>query len=131
MMHCVTTRIQKPFTLLSRVEHRLGQWLRKALNERRDVEVMDLLIAQKEVRRVMCDLLRSESYGGPLDSEKVGWVRGFVLLTSVDAWLTSRLADARVRGSGESTELWAARRTIRNLLSDVLESRKKSEASTQ
>jgi hypothetical protein len=125
-MHCVTTRIQKPFTLLVRVEHWLGQWLREALDERRDVEVMELLIAQKAVRRLMRELLQSELYGGPLDPEKVGWVRGFVLLTSVDTWLTSWLADARVRGSSESVELWAARGTIRSLLSELLEARKKS-----
>src|SRR5260370_36283869 len=129
MMHCVTTRIQKPFPLQVRVEHWIGEWLREALDERRDVEVMELLIAQKAVRRVMRELLQSDLYGGPLDPEKVVRVRGFMLLTSVDSWLTDWLADARARGSSESMELWAARRTIRSLLSDVLESPKKSGAS--
>lgn len=50
----------------------------------------------------------------------------FTLLVRVEHWLGIWLRDALARGRSESVELWAARRTIRSLLSDVVESREKS-----
>lgn len=126
MTSCVSTRAQRPLILLMRVENWLGQWSREALDQRRDIEATELLAVQNVIRRVTCELLQSESYGGPLAPETRRFARGSLLLLSVDEWLTSRLGEARANGSAESVELWAARRTVRSLLSEVIESWKKS-----
>ncbi|SRR6266852_2667496 len=125
-MDCISTRSSKPLLLLMRAEHWLANWMRQALDNRWDLEVTELLEATKEVRRVACELIRSDLYGGPLHPDTKKFVRGSMQLMGVDAWLTRRLAEARASGSSESTELWAARRTIRELLSDVIESWKNS-----
>src|SRR2546427_3030366 len=125
-MNCVSTRSSKPLLLLMRAEHWLANWMREALDSRRDFEVTELLAATKEVRRVACELIQSDLYGGPLDPSTRKFARGMMQLMGVDAWLTRRLAEARSFGSSESTELWVVRRTIRQLLSDVIESWKSS-----
>lgn len=126
MTPCITTRSRKPLLLLVRVENWLAQWLREALDMRQDTEVRDLLTARQELCRALSALLQSDLYGGPLKPGTRRFMRGFDLLRRVDDSLTLKLTEARARGSSESGEIWAARRTIRSLMSEVIESWEKS-----
>lgn len=126
MTSCITHRSRKPLLLLAHVEKWLAQWLREALDMRQDTEVTDLLTARQELCRAMSALLQSDMYGGPLKPETRRFMRGFDLLRRVDDSLTLKLGEARARGSNESVEIWAARRTIRSLMSEIIESSKKS-----
>lgn len=121
-MNCISTRCSKPLLLLIRVEQLLANRMREALDDRRDGETAELLAATQGIRRLVCELIQSDLYGGPLHPETSKFVRGSMQLLSVDAWLVRRLAEARAGGSGESEVLRAARRTIDKLLSEVTES---------
>jgi hypothetical protein len=126
MTSCVSARAERPFILLWHVENWLDHWLREALDASRDAEVMELSSAQDEVRRTMCGLLQSERYGGPLAPETRRFMRGIMQLQRVDEYLTRWLAEARAKGSSESVVLWTARRTVRSLSSEVIESWRQS-----
>ena len=127
-MLCVSTRSSKPLLLLIRTGHWIDYWIRDALDNGRDAEVTELFIAAQDIRRVSCDLIQSDLYGGPLHPETRNFARGLIQLMGIDSWLTNRLLEARARGTSESTNIWAARRTIRKLLSDVVESWRQSRA---
>lgn len=120
-MNCIRTRSSKPLLLLVRTEKCLSK--REALDDRRDEEAAQLLDAMQQIRRLACELIQSDLYGGPLLPGTKDFVRGSMKLMSIDTWLTHRLAEARARSSSaESQELRAAHRTIDRLLSDLLES---------
>ncbi len=114
---CISGR--KPLTLLIHVTQWLARWMREALNAHRDIEVMELWTAQTVIRRLICELL--QSHGGPSDPS----VRAIVMLIRVDVWLTHWLTQARTKGQAESVELLEARRTVRRVLYESLDSRRK------
>jgi hypothetical protein len=95
--------------------------LREALDVSRDLEVAELLTDRQEVRRITCDLLQSDFYGGPIKRSRPRLTPRIELLIRVDERLTQRLAEARARGSSESVDIWAARRIVRAILAEVVE----------
>jgi hypothetical protein len=121
-MNCISTRSSKPLLLLIRVEQLLANRMREALEGRQDGETTELLKATQDMRRLVCELIQSDLYGGPRHPETSKFVQGSMQLMSVDAWLVRRLAEARASGNSESEALRAARRTIDKLLSEVTES---------
>jgi hypothetical protein len=109
-----------------RVERWLSQWMREALDQRRDLEATTLLEATQDVRRVICDLLQSDEYGGRLKPETRRFWQAVTMLMGANRWITRRIAEARASGSSEIAELRAARGTIQAILSDLFDSRRRS-----
>jgi hypothetical protein len=122
MTPCVSTRTQKPLLLLTRLERWLAQQAREALDAKKDAEAAELSNARIEVCRLICALVQSEQYGGPVSPLTRQFMPGIELLSRVEDRLTQQLATARAGGSSESVELHAARRTVRGLLSEAFES---------
>ena len=121
-MDCISNRSHKPLLVLTHVERWLTVWTRDALDSKQDSDAGELLSARKEVRRMARELLQSDLYGGPIAPETEDSVEGLLILCQVDDWLTRWLASARAKGNSESTELWSARKIVRDLMADVAKS---------
>jgi hypothetical protein len=104
-----------------RVEKWLAQWLREALDLRRDLEVAELLTARQEVRRIARDLFLSDFYGGPVKRSVPPLIPRIELLIRIDGRLTQGLIRKPARGSSESVDLWTARNIVRAMLAEVVE----------
>ena len=123
---CVSVRAGKAFTLVWHVDDWLTQWMREALDQGRDTEVADLFTASRDVSRVLRELV------GPIEPSTKKYMPGIHWLIRVDTRLTHRLGEVRTRGEAQCVELWTARRTVRNLMSELVEqwreSRRKEQA---
>lgn len=112
MDRCITARHSGPLRLLIHVERWIQCWLRESVDDRRDKEAMELLVARDTVRQALQELLGPRSDSPP--------VTGLLMLIRVDARLTEQLAQARhQRRSREALDLRTAREIVRRLTTEV------------